>query len=149
MKNPFYVGALILNPKKEILLQRKDSGYPKKQFAGMWTVFGGVSNCGENPFDTFIREVCKEETGLENLLDIRMFETINIDESKYEITHKPSKGPCHFFECKFDGDLSKIRLGEGAGFSVFAEQELKQIENNSFPYVFEVIKKFYNNLRYS
>lgn len=143
----FYVGALILNPKNEILLQRKDAGYPKRQFAGMWTTFGGAGEEGEEPIEAFNREVIKEETGLENLLDIKLFETINIDETKYGITHKPSKGPCHFFECKFDGNLSKIRFGEGAGFSVFAEEELKQIENNSFPYVFEIIKKFYDSLR--
>lgn len=147
MENPFYVGALILNPRKEILLQRKDSRYPKKQFAGMWTTFGGAANYGEEPIEAFNREIIKEETGLENLLDIKIFETINIDESKYGITYKPSKGLCHFFECKFDGNLSKIRLGEGAGFSVFAEHELKQIENNNFPYVFEVIKRFYDSLR--
>lgn len=147
MENPFYVGALILNPRNEILLQRKDLGYPKKQFAGMWTTFGGAGNYGEDPIEALNREVCKEETGLEDLLDIKLFETIDLDENKYGITHKPSKGPCHLFECKFDGKLSKIKLGEGAGFSVFAKEELKQIENNSFPYVFEIIKKFYDSLR--
>lgn len=147
MENPFYVGALILNPRNEILLQRKDSGYPKKQFAGMWTVFGGAGNYGEKPIEAFNREVVKEETGLENLLDVKLFETLEIDESNYGITHKPSKGPCHFFECKFDGKLNKIKLNEGAGFSVFSEQELDQIKINSFPYVFEVIKRFYDSLR--
>ena len=148
MENPFYVGALILNPSNEILLQRKDLGYPKKQFAGMWTTFGGAGNYGETPIEAFDREVCMEETGLEDLLDIKLFKIIDIDETKYGITHKPSKGSCHFFECKFDGNLSKIKLREGAGFSVFDEKELKQIENNSFPYVFEIIKRFYDSLRY-
>ncbi|MEK6914056.1 MAG: NUDIX hydrolase [Nanoarchaeota archaeon] len=147
MENPFYVGALILNPSNEILLQRKDLGYPKKQFAGMWTVFGGAGEIGEDPMETFYREVVKEETGLENLCEINLFRNVYIDETKYGVTHKPSKGPCYFYSARFDGDLNKIRLGEGAGFSIWAEEELKLIENITFPYVFEVIKNFYDSLR--
>jgi ADP-ribose pyrophosphatase YjhB (NUDIX family) len=146
MEDQFYVGALILNPRNEILLQRKDSGYPKKPFAGMWTTFGGAGNHGESPLDAFRREVVKEETGLEGLFNIKLFEEIELDETKYGITHKPSKGLCYFYSARFDGNLSKIRLGEGAGFSVFAEQELDLIKDNTFPYVFEVIENFYYSL---
>ena len=143
MENPFYVGALILNPRNEILLQRKDSGYPKKPFAGMWTTLGGAGEAGEDPLEAFHREVCREETGLEGLFDIELFKEIELDETKYGIYHKPSKGPCYFYSARFDGNLSKIRLGEGAGFSVYAEQELDLIKDNTFPYVFEVIEDFY------
>jgi ADP-ribose pyrophosphatase YjhB (NUDIX family) len=147
MKNQFYVGALILNPSDEILLQRKDAGYPKRELAGMWTTFGGAGNNDENPIEAFYREVCKEETGLESLTHVKLFETVHIDESKLGVTYRPSKGPCHFFRARFDGKLDKIKLREGAGFSTYSQEELRLIENNTFPYVFEVIKRFYDSLR--
>jgi len=148
MGDNFYVGALILNPRDEILLQRKDLGYPKIQFAGMWTTFGGEGKSGETPEEAFHREVIKEETGLDGLTDINLAEKYFIDERNFGITHNPSIGLCFFYSARFDGDKSKLRLGEGAGFSVFAESELeKHVEGNCFPYVYDVIQRFYASLK--
>ena len=43
-----FVGALILNPKDEILLQRKDLGY--KRWPGFWTIFGGMAVFGQKRY---------------------------------------------------------------------------------------------------
>ena len=141
-----YVGALILNPINEILLQRKDVGY--KKWPGYWTTFGGmVEETDKNPLEAIYREV-REETGL-NLSDISLFEKIYIDESKYGPFGQPnpSQGWCDFFTAGFDGDLSKIALNEGAGFSVWDQNELFFIKDRTFPYVYDLIQRFYESLK--
>ena len=141
-----YVGAIILNPNNEILLQRKSLRY--KKWPGFWTTFGGAADNGESPIDAFHREVVNEETGLK-LFDVNLFEKFYIDESKYGNYGQPnpSIGWCHFFAARFDGDLSKIVLREGAGFSVWDRSELPSIKDKTFPYVYEVIERFYQSLK--
>lgn len=57
-----FVGALILNPKNEILLQRKNLCY--KKWPGFWTTFGGeVDETDKDPSEALHREVILEETG--------------------------------------------------------------------------------------
>ena len=74
-----YAGGLILNPRNEILLQRKDMGY--KKWPGFWTTFGGAAEpTDKTPLDALLREV-GEETGI-NLFDIKLFKRFYIDESK-------------------------------------------------------------------
>lgn len=141
-----FVAALILNPRNEILLQRKDLGY--KKWPGFWTVFGGEMEKDESPRQALEREVVTEETGIV-LSNIKLFGTLFIDESRYGKYGKPnpSRGPDYFFSARFDGDLSKISLKEGAGFSVFHEKELPSIKGRTFYYVYEAIQKFYGALR--
>ena len=147
MKEKEYVGALILNPNNEILLQKKDLNY--KKWPGYWTTFGGaVEESDKTILDALQREVVLEETSL-HLSDMVLFEDYYIDESLYGVRGKPnpSRGWCHFFAARFDGDLSKIILGEGAGFSAFGEEELPFYRERTLPYVYDVIQRFYQSLK--
>lgn len=146
MADGTFVGALILNPQDEILLQRKDLGY--KKWPGFWTIFGGMVKRGESPREALYREVVTEETGLV-LSDIELFETVFVDESKYSKYGRPNptRGLDYFFSARFDGDLSRIRLKEGAGFSVFHESELPSIKDRTFYYVYDSIQRFYQSLK--
>ena len=139
-----YVGALIRNPKDEILLQKKTWDY--KPWPGHWTIFGGGIEPEDNGdiFAAFDREIVEEETGLE-LHDVKFFESVAFDEMGYEYKNRVS-GICHFIEARFDGDLSKIRLGEGAGFAMFDSKELPGIRNKMFPYIYETIDRLYGGL---
>jgi 8-oxo-dGTP pyrophosphatase MutT (NUDIX family) len=129
-KKKFSVG-LILNPQNEILLQRKDGG--AWFWPNYWCTFGGGIKNGEDPLETFSREM-KQEIGLE-FSEIRFF-----DSHEFEEIAKagPKKGELkrivevNYFEARFDGDLKKIRFGEGAGFSVFDEAELVKYNETSF-----------------
>ena len=78
-----YVGALIKNPKDEILLQKKTWDY--KPWPGHWTTFGGGIGPEDNGdiFAAFDREIVEEETGLE-LHDVKFFESVAFDEMGYE-----------------------------------------------------------------
>src|SRR3989344_5261525 len=153
-----YTGGLILNSRNEILLQRKDIDY--KKWPGFWTTFGGkIEETEKTPLDALLREV-REETGVHkvndegkqeyvegtglNLFDVKLFERSYIDESKYGDFGQPnpSLGFCDYFAARFDGDLSKIVLGEGAGFSLWSERELPIIKDTTFTYVYEVIQRF-------
>ena len=140
-----YVGALIRNPGNEILLQKKTWNY--NTWPGHWTVFGGGIEPEDNEdiFAAFNREIVEEETGLE-LHDVKFFESVAFDEMGYEYKNRVS-GICHFVEARFDGDLSKIRLGEGAGFAMFDSKELPEIRNKMFPYIYRTLNRFYEGLK--
>ena len=138
-----YVGVIILNPVNHILLQRKDFGY--KKWPGFWTTFGGKLNENETIYEGIHREIEIEETGL-SLEEITFFDSISLDERKYMIQVDPSIGNCFFYSARFNGDLSKISLREGAGFSLWHPDELPQIREKTFPYVYEVLERFYQQL---
>ena len=100
MKEKEYVGALILNPNNEILLQKKDLNY--KKWPGYWTTFGGaVEESDKTILDALQREVVLEETSL-HLSDMVLFEDYYIDESLYGVRGKPKPESwmVPFFCCK-------------------------------------------------
>ena len=108
------VGAIILNEKGEILLQKKDSSYVP--FPQKWCFFGGHIEEGETPEDTIVREVI-EEIGIH--LSFNFFKKLNWDNE--------AKDDLHIFSATFNGDPSKIRLGEGAGFAFFRKDEIASL----------------------
>src|SRR3989344_5694053 len=134
---------LPIDPKERILLQRKDEGYPR--WSNMWCTFGGRIEAEEKSLDTAVREKY-EELGKKIGL---------IGEPKFFISSTWEEGEgvqkrkvnANYFAAKFNGDLSKIVLGEGAGFSVWHESELPRIKDTTLPYVYEVIQRFYQSLK--
>lgn len=125
--------CLILNKKNEILLQKKDGGYP--WFPGKWCLFGGEIEKGEKPKETLEREL-KEELGYKvgklKFLEIREYE------DKYEKKHR--KGKQHVFHHEYAGKISNISLKEGAGFAFFPYKELENL--NIVDHELETIKKY-------
>ena len=139
-----YAVAIPIDPKNNVLLQRKDSGY--RFWPNFWCTFGGGLKEGETPVNTLIREM-REENGL-TLSDIALFESQSFcDETKYgEPTRR--QGIVHYFSARFDGDLKKIKFGEGAGFSIFDKPELYRYNELGLivPYNFEVIDRFISSI---
>lgn len=135
-----YCVAMPLDTENRLILQRKDSGYPF--WPNYWCTFGGGMKNNENPLETLIREM-KEENNLE-LFDVKLFESQKfVDYSKIGDPIE-RKGTVHYFSARFDGDLGKIRLREGAGFSIFDKPELYRYNELGLivPYNFEVIDRF-------
>lgn len=90
---------------KRILLHRRDhntASSPEK-----WDCFGGkVEDNGETTYEAFLRELC-EELGI-------TIEKNNVNKLEFNINN----GVVYYAPLSMK-DTSKIRLGEGAGFSWF------------------------------
>lgn len=135
-----YTVAMPLDPKDNLLLQRKDSGY--RFWPNYWCTFGGGLKKGEVPIEALVREM-REENGL-ILTDIALFESQSFsDETKFGDPIR-RQGIVHYFSARFDGDLKKVRIGEGAGFSIFDKAELIKYNKLDLivPYNYEVIERF-------
>lgn len=139
-----YAVAMPLDPKNNLLLQRKDSDY--KFWPNFWCTFGGGVKPGETLTNTLLREMM-EENGL-ILTDIALFESQSFsDETKFGDPIK-RQGIVHYFSARFDGDIKKIKIGEGAGFSIFDKPELYRYNELGLivPYNFEVIDRFISSI---
>ncbi|MEK6872940.1 MAG: NUDIX hydrolase [Nanoarchaeota archaeon] len=139
-----YSVGMPLDPNNRLLLQRKDSGYIF--WPNYWCTFGGGMKKGEYPLETIVREI-KEENGLE-LTDIKLFELQPfVDYSKFGDPIE-RKGFVYYFGSRFDGNLKKVRIGEGAGFSVFDREELVRYNKLGLivPNNYEVIDRFMNSI---
>jgi len=125
--------AIILDLNNRILLQKKDSGYVLGP--GKWCLCGGGIDENETAEETIKREI-KEELGI-TIKEISFF-----DDFFYEgfLGGKDVKIYHKVFIIKFDGDLKKITLGEGAGFALFEKSELQKLDILS-PNI-EILKKF-------
>jgi len=124
MKNNIKVSvALVIDSKKRILLQKKDSGYllgPNK-----WSLVGGGIEKNESAKDAIKRE-SKEELGINfKKEDIKLFQKFmfegNLNGNNLKIEH-------HIFIINFKNEISDIRVGEGAGFSFFEKKELENLD---------------------
>lgn len=117
-----YATAIITDPKNKILLQKKDSGY--KWGPNKWCTWGGSIEQGETPEQAIKREIF-EELGFEPGDYSLKF----IGDYLYEgiLMNTPVKMNHRVFLVKFGGDLDKIKLGEGGGFALFEEEELKDL----------------------
>jgi ADP-ribose pyrophosphatase YjhB (NUDIX family) len=138
------VGGLILDSNNRLLLQKKDSEY--YWWPNYWCVFGGGVKTGENLEDCFYREM-EEENNLK-LYDLEHFHSHSFSETSKDDGNRKREGIIHYFKTKFDGDLSKIRLGEGAGFSIFEKEEIDSLNNQKIiiPYVHDTINLLYKEL---
>ena len=127
--------AIILDPLNRILLQRKDSAYVLGP--GKWCLWGGHIKEGERAEETVKREI-EEELGIK--IDKLLF----FGEFPYEQILGDKKIKLHqkIFIIRFNGDLKKISLREGAGFSLFEASELQRLD--IFPANKEIINKYFN-----
>ncbi len=136
-----YAVGLILDPKNRMLLQKKDEGYT--WWPGYWCTFGGGIKNNEDPLTTFLREM-KEENQLEFSKINLFFKQIFEEETKIGL-RKKRRGNIFYFEASFDGNLSKLKLGEGGGAAIFTYNELVTYNDHNLivPNNFEIIDKFY------
>ncbi len=121
MKDFNTTGAIILNSKAEVLLQKKDSGYlwaPNK-----WGFFGGAVEEDENPSDSIKREI-KEELGMK-LDDFSFFKKYPIYDKS--IDGKERNGNLYIFTVKFNNSLETLKLKEGGGFAFFTQDEIPKL----------------------
>ena len=88
-----------------------------------------------------------EENGL-ILTDIIIFDSQEFSDITKFGEPVTRQGTVHYFGARFDGDLKKVRIGEGAGFSVFDRDELVRYNKLGLivPYNYEVIKRFIGSL---
>ena len=114
------VAGVILNPKNEILLQFKDSGYP--WFQEKWCCFGGAIEPGEDPEDTFLREMQEELGG--KLKDMNYFRCYKDITDIHRDGRKSRIYDVHVFGARYTGKVSDIRLGEGGGFVFLSRNSL-------------------------
>ena len=143
-----YAVVIPLDPRDRVLLQCKDDEY--FFWPEMWCTLGGGLKEEDrgDPMKALDREM-EKENGLEfhdvELFDSRQFYDGGKDESGELIVRY---GRIHYFGAGFDGDLSKIVFGEGAGFKTFGRGELAKY--NGFGLVvpdnFEAINDYYEYL---
>ena len=124
--------AVIFNSKGEVLLQKKTKDYPAIP-GGWFLFFGGEIEENEDPKDAIKREL-KEELGT----DIEVLENIAILD--YVLIGK-YKGKRNIFKCKFNGNISDIKLSEGGGFAFFDYSELhfSKVEES----VIEILENYF------
>jgi len=108
------VSCIIENDKKELLLQKKTLDYTKHP--GAWGFFGGEAE-SEDLNKEMIREL-KEEIGIR--LNIKQIFVLEIERGK-------DKTIINVFLAKLN-DISKIKIGEGAGVVFFGKEELNKLE---------------------
>ena len=117
-----YAVALMIDPHKRVLMQKKDSGYwwgPNK-----WCTFGGGIKKGEKSIDALLREI-PEETGIiperHSLIYVQDFEEFSAIGPV-----KKRTGKIYNYAVNFEGDMGDVHVREGAGCSLFEEGELEK-----------------------
>ncbi len=121
------VVCIIKNDKGELLLQKKTMDY--KPAPGQWCLFGGEAESKD--FDKEIKRELKEELGIKI-------------KPKFIFTKKikaRNKNIIFYVFLEKINDLSKIKLGEGAGFALFDKKELKNL--NIAPEIKMVLKEYF------
>lgn len=136
---------LPVNPRNEVLLQRKDSKHLR--WPNYWGFFGGIIEKGEKGLDTLSRE-SEEELGKKiKLLMKPKFLGSQIFEEGHGKFHRTVN--VNYFGIRFDGNLKNIMLNEGAGFSVFDFETVRKYGELGLivPPNYKAIERFYKNLK--
>lgn len=132
--------AIIFNQKNEVLLQKKDLGYP--WFPGQWCLPGGGWENGEDPQQTLMRELQEELGFVPN--DLHLFKAMTYLEDQI-VPGRRRSGKWHVYSCSFTGSISDIRIHEGGGFAFFAREELSRIP--VVGYNLAAIQEYYDSLK--
>lgn len=124
--------------RRNVLLIRKDLGY--KWNPGMWGFFGGKIEDGEpeNGLESVARELVEEIGFTLPRLD---FFKVHRYSDVAPSTGQSRRGNLYVYTGEFDGDLSKIKLREGAGFSLWDEKEIWSL--HMVPHNKDVVMEFY------
>jgi 8-oxo-dGTP pyrophosphatase MutT (NUDIX family) len=123
------VMCIIENDKEEILLQKKTLDYKDKTYPGYWCFFGGQPE-SDDLFKEMNREL-EEEIGIK--LNVKFL-------LRHDITIMGEKVKANVFIAKLN-DLSKIKIGEGAGVAFFGKEELKKLP--IFPDDRKILNKYF------
>lgn len=112
-----YVGCILLNKDKEILLQKKTKDY---KYPGCWSLFGGSIEANETPEQAIIREL-KEEIGIDfNINNLKFFKEVICENKKEKLKFG-------VFTSEFNKNISEIKIGEGCGVAFFAIEEVQNL----------------------
>jgi 8-oxo-dGTP diphosphatase len=113
-----YVGIILVNPKKQVLLQLRDKNvilYP-----GHWTLPGGKVEKGETPEEAICREV-EEELGI-TLTNYSLFRKEVLEETSDKMAER------YIFYGNISTRLEDFRIGEGIDLRYFASEEIASLE---------------------
>jgi len=121
------VVCIIKNNKKELLFQKKTMDYAL--YPGLWSLFGGNIKSGN--LDKEMERELREEIGIK-LKPKFIF--------RKKITTKKENIIVSVFLAELN-DISKIKIGEGAGFAFFDRKELKKL--NLTPEAKLILKEYF------
>jgi len=96
-----------------------------KKWPGVWTFFGGIVEPGESVENSMNREI-KEEIGI--IIKVKFLFKLNFDSQ------------VNVFYGRLN-DVSKISLGEGAGFAFFDRKEFDKVTRGN-RFIKEIMKMF-------
>lgn len=120
MNEKITVGILLINPKKEILLQLRDNN-PEIAYPGYWGAIGGGIEPNETPLDAIEREI-KEEINIK-VENITYLEEINILEANRKLL---------LFRGEIDEKAENIFLTEGQEVRYFKIEDIEKIHAPDF-----------------
>jgi mutator protein MutT len=118
MKLQRYVGIILVNPRKEVLLQLRDENvtlYPNH-----WTLPGGKVEEGETPEQAICREV-EEEIGM-RLDDYALFRKEVLEETSDETIER------YVYWGNISTRLEDLKIGEGVDLRYFASKEISPLK---------------------
>ena len=116
--DPQAVAIILINDRKEVLLQLRDNN-PAISFANSWTLPGGVVESGETPEQAAHRELA-EETGL----DLKLF---NWKVYKRRPRNRQFVIEQHVYFGKTHQKADEMILGEGQDLRFFRKDELASL----------------------
>jgi len=113
-----YVGIILINLKKEVLLQLRDENVTP--YPNYWTLPGGKVEEGETPEQAICREV-EEELGV-NLKDYTLFRKEVLEETSDKIIER------YIFWGNISTRLEDFKIGEGIDLRYFAQKEISLLK---------------------
>jgi len=117
LKKHRYVGIILVNSERKVLLQLRDK--TENYYPSHWTLPGGKIEVGESPEQAIVREV-KEELDL----DLRNHELFKIvtEKARDQIIERI------IYWCKISERIENLKLREGAALKYFSSNEIPSLK---------------------